>query len=155
MDIFRTKVAFYVAHREPDPLNLVQAAIKYRDQNQMLPGDEIWCVFDVENPIPHQTLEKALELSRTKRINVALSNPCFEVWLLSHFDRLTRSMTTNEAKRKFSSGWESWPQGLDSRKVLDAIENAKELQRLHIENATSHPRDNPSSGVHSIFEQFV
>ena len=43
--------------------------------------DEIWCVFDVDE---FRNVAEALRLADRKRINVAISNPCFELWLLLH-----------------------------------------------------------------------
>lgn len=47
--------------------------------------DEFWCVFDVEWPRNHPGLEEAIQRARTNGINLAVSNPCFELWLVLHF----------------------------------------------------------------------
>jgi hypothetical protein len=43
--------------------------------------------MDTKGPHKRQSLAKALRLARHNDINVCLSNPAFEVWLLSHFER--------------------------------------------------------------------
>lgn len=60
--------------------------------------DEVWCVIDVEAPKPHPRLEDALKEAKQGEVNVALANPCFELWLLLHFKDVTRNLTTKEAQ---------------------------------------------------------
>jgi hypothetical protein len=49
--------------------------------------DEVWCVFDVEQAGQREQVNKARTLASQHQIQVALSNPSFEVWLLAHFVR--------------------------------------------------------------------
>lgn len=48
--------------------------------------DDVWCVFDVDE---FQDVTPAVALAERNAIGVAVSNPCFELWLLLHFDRHT------------------------------------------------------------------
>ncbi|MDO5287754.1 MAG: RloB family protein, partial [Actinomycetia bacterium] len=65
------------------PSSLVEAASKDKESGRY-DVDEYWCVFDVEAPKPHGDLRKALEGAKGGRIRLAVSNPCFELWLLLH-----------------------------------------------------------------------
>jgi len=51
--------------------------------------DEVWCVVDVDE----FDLDKAAATARRLRIELAISNPCFEFWLLLHFEACSASMT--------------------------------------------------------------
>lgn len=51
-----------------------------RDEN--LAFDEVWCVYDVDD---HPKLNDARQLAAAHGIDLAISNPCFELWLLLHF----------------------------------------------------------------------
>ncbi|MCX5772018.1 MAG: RloB family protein [Candidatus Hydrogenedentes bacterium] len=53
--------------------------------------DQVYCVVDVEDVARRDDLSKAVTLARKHSITLILSNPCFEVWLLSHFERTSRS----------------------------------------------------------------
>jgi hypothetical protein len=53
--------------------------------------DQVYCVVDVEDVARRDDLSKAVTLARKHNITLMLSNPCFEVWLLSHFERTSRS----------------------------------------------------------------
>ena len=44
--------------------------------------DETWCVFDIDE---HPNINDARQLANSSDIQLAISNPCFELWLLLHF----------------------------------------------------------------------
>lgn len=73
------------------PLKVVETAVRMSKEARLearrsgddgLAYDEVWCVFDVDQ---HPNLQEALNEARTHDVNVALSNPCFELWILLHF----------------------------------------------------------------------
>ena len=136
------------------PLQLVEAAIEVQSDNDEI--DEVWCVFDVEAPQKHPNLKEGLALAREKGIKTAVSNPCFEVWLVLHFDRCSAWLTTDNAvklRRKHDSS---------ARKEVDgelymplretAAKRARDLSDNHVNNGTSFPNDNPSSGMFQLLE---
>lgn len=51
--------------------------------------DQIWCVFDAENPDHNPGIFDAIKEANKAEFKVALSVPCFEYWILLHhrFDR--------------------------------------------------------------------
>ncbi|MER5645615.1 RloB family protein [Streptosporangium sp. NPDC002524] len=66
-----------------DPERVVKKAVAISSEASS--GEEyehVWCVVDVDD---HETLGTALSEARRRSIKVAVSNPCFEVWLLWHF----------------------------------------------------------------------
>lgn len=48
--------------------------------------ESIWCVFDVERPHRNPKLREAVDKAKANGISVALSNRCFEYWLLLHYE---------------------------------------------------------------------
>ncbi len=62
----------------------VDARQARRDKGR--PYDEIWCVFDVD---AHPDLRTAEDLARRHGINLAVSNPCIELWFVLHFREQT------------------------------------------------------------------
>ena len=65
------------------PLTLVKmAAARLSDPEE----DECWCVFDVEWPKNHPHLFEAKRLAYAKGVSLAISNPCFELWLILHHE---------------------------------------------------------------------
>lgn len=53
-----------------------------REHDDNLIYDEVWCVFDVDQ---HPNIPGAIQMARDNGIEVAISNPCFELWLWLHF----------------------------------------------------------------------
>jgi hypothetical protein len=62
--------------------------------------DECWCVFDVEWPQNHPHLREAVQLAKDNGIRLAVSNPCFELWLILHFEDQTAHLNTDQAERR-------------------------------------------------------
>lgn len=62
--------------------------------------DEVWCVLDVEHAAHAETLTQAIALAGKHNIRLVLSNPSFEVWLLCHFERVTRWLENGDAAFK-------------------------------------------------------
>ncbi|MER6828349.1 RloB family protein [Streptosporangium sp. NPDC000563] len=94
-------VRFGSTHGEP--LGLVRAALDHKRRapnslsDKKTPYDQVWCVIDVEAPTPHGSLEQALVLARQNNIKCAISNPCFELWLILHVKDQRTYLTTDEA----------------------------------------------------------
>ncbi|MDP6621435.1 MAG: RloB family protein [Alphaproteobacteria bacterium] len=100
-----------------DPVRLARAAIRLKEENARAVNrsgeplyDEIWCVFDDDGRKKSQ-LGEARSLASAQGIKTAVSNPCFEIWLLLHFQDCTGSMTAKRIERtlrKYISGTTNW-----------------------------------------------
>lgn len=80
--------------KDHSPIGLVKQAKKLikqakRDRNEY---DFVWVVFDRDG---HQGIPDAFEMARISipPIQVAFTNPCFEYFILLHFEKTTRSFT--------------------------------------------------------------
>ena len=72
------------------------------------PFDEVWCVLDAEKPSDRDDCEAALRILGEHKIEPCLSNPAFEVWLLSHFQKTTRAYFDCDAVvRDLNPKWKS------------------------------------------------
>lgn len=95
--------------------------------------DEFWCVFDVEWPTNH---------------------PGLELWLILHFQDHSRWLDNGDARRIRRQLDESCDKGLDAAKYMhrtsDAARRAARLEKLHRQDGTALPDDNPSSGMHHL-----
>jgi len=70
------------------PQAVVERLNRYRVEEQIGDEDELWICIDADHWIrgSHQReLAEVLRQCRSNRYGVAISNPCFEVWLLMHF----------------------------------------------------------------------
>ncbi|MFE2751718.1 RloB family protein [Actinosynnema sp. NPDC059335] len=62
------------------PHNLVKYAARLRDRYRE-EFQAVWCVVDVDN----FDIAAAVREADTAKVNLAVSDPCFELWLLLHF----------------------------------------------------------------------
>ena len=53
-----------------------------REKDDNLLYDKVWCVFDFDE---HPNIPDARQMARDNDIELAVSNPCFELWLWLHF----------------------------------------------------------------------
>ncbi len=140
------------------PKTLVEAAAAARARAGLEESeiDEIWCLFDVEWPLNHPNLKEALQLARKSKVNVAVSNPCFELWLLLHFQDQTASLDTKPAKMLLKKHDGNEGKGLDGAMYMprrdEAARRASSLAERHEGNGTKFPNDNPSSGMYRFLE---
>ncbi|MBT2231163.1 RloB family protein [Nonomuraea sp. NEAU-A123] len=89
-----------------DHLSIIRQAVARRSDEY----DAVWCVLDTELD---EALTSAL-ISEAKRgsIDLCLSTPCFEVWLIMHHTDCTRPfLSANEAKRKLKFVAPGWSEG--------------------------------------------
>ncbi|SEP17071.1 RloB family protein [Amycolatopsis saalfeldensis] len=81
-------VTIKIKARPTDPETVVNFAAGLRDRAAGT-HDEVWCVVDVDE----FDVSRALVQARRRGVNLAVSNPCFEYWLLLHFETCAAPMT--------------------------------------------------------------
>ncbi|MEU4537142.1 RloB family protein [Streptosporangium sp. NPDC023825] len=152
------------AHGEP--LKLVRAAVDHRDRapqsamDQHAEYTEVWCVVDVEAPTPHASLEKALVLANQNGIKCAISNPCFELWLLLHARERRGYLTTDEACNLLEThgacGYTRSGKDFDPVALLGnyeiARERAQSLAKIHMDETRLVDR-NPFASVWELVDR--
>jgi hypothetical protein len=155
-DVAAVDLRIDTGHGGSVPATLVSLAIAARDRatDEKDEIDEIWCVFDVEWPTNHPDLKNAVDRARANGIYLAISNPCFELWLILHFQDYTRWSRNDEVSRLRRRLDGSTDKGLDASRympfVLEAEKRAARLEGRHNRNGTPFPDDNPSSGMHRL-----
>ncbi len=66
------------------PKWVLDRAIKYIEKEGLIDEDELWFVLDIDRWDFAQIREIASLCENNSNWNIALSNPCFEVWLFFH-----------------------------------------------------------------------
>lgn len=66
------------------PKWVLERAIKYIEYEGLIDEDELWFVMDVDRWEFAQLKEIIDYCQKSKNWNIALSNPCFEIWLYLH-----------------------------------------------------------------------
>ncbi len=118
--------------------------------------DEIWCVFDTDE---HKKLAQAIEEAKQSGIEVAVSNPCIELWLVLHardqtahihrhdVQRLSRELGLTDGKKIADAAWGTLVEAFRTAK-----QRARTLDERHAGNDSPH-RSNPSTDVWRLVDR--
>ena len=140
------------------PLTLVNAAAEARARSSQEQGeiDEVWCLFDVEWPRNHPDLPEAKARAEESDIRLAISNPCFELWLALHFEDHTAWLDNKAARKLLREHDKSAGKGLAGSQYMRlraaAARRARKLTAKHAGDGREFPKDNPSSGMYRLLE---
>ncbi|MEA5520137.1 RloB family protein [Limnoraphis robusta] len=147
-----------------DPCQVVEKANSYRNQMTSKP-DEVFCIFDYDNKLEKykQAIKKAQDYGFEESIT---SIPCFEIWLLLHFQYTSRSfqncseVETQLQRELVNASSVNTPANYDKSlryynllkaKLNQAIENAERLEKEQQEIDQVHA--NPSTKVHLLVKK--
>jgi len=117
-------------------------------------GDEIWMVVDVDKYEPH--LSKAAQECMDAGIGLAVSNPCFEFWLLLHYQDPDDQLQSCKDVKKVLSPFMDADQNNDSgyaAMFFDEAETAIKRAR-HRDNPEERWPNKNGSRVYQIIERF-
>ncbi len=151
-----------------DPKSVVTFAIdKFKETRDF---DQIYCVIDRDN---HPNYAQALQISKDKQlknnqdksvnINLIVSIPCFEYWLLLHFQNTTKSFEKSGDKspcdlvisglKQYISNYDKGKTkiyGATKDKLNDAIIRAKQIDKSYVNDPESDK--NPSTDMYKLVE---
>lgn len=131
----------------------LRAAKKNHDLNNIY--SQIWVVVDVDNSAVK--VKKARESYAKSSIRFAVSNPCFEVWLLFHTDCKEGPMSIGDAQAQAKRA-NLVDKRNDKVPLLDELtgkfqiaqDRSERLDRKHKNAGTSFPHNTPSSNVYEL-----
>lgn len=138
------------------PKTLVERAKKLRDEAAASrdPNDHyehVWCVFDVDE---HPFLKEARQQARAVGIPIAVSNPCFELWALLHFQEQNAHIERHPVQSACRQHMPGYEKDLPCDVLLSlrhkAIDRAKRLDERH--ERDQNPGANPSTSVYRLIE---
>ncbi|MFJ2608689.1 RloB family protein [Streptomyces sp. NPDC091279] len=143
-------VSVVVRGKACSPTQLVAYAKKQRNVSRGS-FDEVWCVFDVDQFVD---VDQAVIDAGRAGIKVAISNPCFELWLLLHFTPQTGHVPTYKKLlpllRKHVPGYDKTR--VDFAVYRDGRAEAVVRARQLDPTGEGHAR-NPSTGVWQLVER--
>ncbi len=120
-------------------------------------GDQIWCVFDVDNN-NNDDLDDALAICG-KKAKIALSNPCVELWYFLHFRDCDCKYSSQEMKERLKEYIPGYTESLEVYdKIIDkrdcAIKRAKKrVECISSDSCKLISRDsNPMTQFYLVLE---
>jgi hypothetical protein len=154
------RTVLVIEHAGPQPIKLVERAVERmreaeqeaRAHGDFVRYDEVWCVFDTDE---HPQLREAYQLARRHGVQLAVSNPCFELWALLHFGLESAPLERQAARRRLRKHLPDYDKILPFERLdphyETAVARAQELD-LRCEERNC-PGDNPSTGVYMLTER--
>lgn len=112
--------------------------------------DQVWAVFDRDN---HPQFETAVAMCAARRVNIARSNPCFEVWLVLHFETYDRPTNSNGIQARLHELLPEYHHqqspSPDFGALIEQVEAAEHraATQLTAREAEQRPFGNPSTTV--------
>ena len=79
------------------PEHVLKQLNNYKNQYELEADDELWLVVDKDRWTDAMLSRVATECTQEVSMHMALSNPCFELWLLLHLEDIA-SLTPEEQK---------------------------------------------------------
>lgn len=116
--------------------------------------DEVWCVFDVD---VHPNLAEAKQQAHDNGLHVAISNPCFELWILLHFQdqraHEDRGRIQDACRVHLPEFIKEAPYEKLQPNYEEAVKPAQAL--MDWQSQQGRPEGNPSTMVHKLTERIA
>ena len=119
----RIKVLNQQDQHRCSPKWVLDCAATYSSEIGLVNEDQLWLVMDVDRWPENQLREIDHACSNNDNWNLALSNPCFEVWLYMHIDDISTSTSTTCGELKTELG-QKFKGGYSKREFVDRIDLA-------------------------------
>ncbi len=143
------------------PEHVLARVDEYKEEYDIGDGDQFWLVLDCDHWIASghiKNLVWVMSECRRKDIRVALSQPCFELWLLLHFDEFPTENDLSRADlerriRKLVGSYDKtkvYKLPVDNDRVKTAVKRSKD----RAPSPDEIPKK-PRTGVHCIIEDLV
>jgi hypothetical protein len=132
-----------VKYKNGAPVAAVLRAAKIRDEEDL---DEAWAVCDVDE----FSIKEAIEAAAKRHVELALSMPCFEIWLIFHLSagcpRFNDGKQAGRHLKKLLPGWDKNNLEFADFKagVFDAVARAS--------GRGAPPDANPSTAIWRLIE---
>ena len=147
-----------------DPANVVEDAINSALNKGIdyLKGDKVYAVLDTDFGKEKQ-IEDARRRANRENVEMILSNPCFEIWLLQHFRYSTGGYNSgSEVLKELTEFWPGYRKNLDSFQDLYdktelAIKNSNDLIKFHdsVNQRAELEYRNPSTDVYKLMQLII
>ncbi len=139
------------------PIHIIEEIKNYKKKDSIDKNDELWLIIDKDR-WPDSQLSTVAEECITSKYNLGLSNPCFEIWLILHYDNLSGHIGETWSSRTAHDRWNSIhaAHNISSHQkiadnILPAIDNAKELDK----NKTARWPNTIGTRVYKLAESIV
>lgn len=122
-----------------------------REKDDNLLYDEVWCVFDIDD---HHAIPDSKQMARDNGIELAISNPCIEIWLWLHFADQPGMQHRHDMQSMMKQHIANYDKHVDYSDYADGYDAAeKRASRLDEDaKADNDEGRNPTTGVWRLTE---
>lgn len=148
------------------PWDFIYAAVKFKKEEEsrkhffLEDGDQMWCVFDVDNywEDNNEEFRKALKFAEENVLKIAWSNECFEFWFLCYFGFYNSAIPRSDYHKKLEKHFKDQSLGTYTKNMKDIFTHLSPYQETAIKNAKRLYKkgavgNNPSTAVHLVAEE--
>ncbi len=160
-------------HQHSDPYGVLQDLLRSPNYESY---DELWIVIDRDEVElkgkgfgghTEENFQKALEESKEYGVEVACSNPCFELWIVLHFEYRDTACSRGDIQKKALEKINLLlPNDKQLKKVekLKSVENIYDLLKDKVDIARRNAKKlkanekikaNPSTGMYKLLESLL
>jgi len=132
-----------------------------RNSPRYAPFDEVWCVVDTERRNDNASWERGVNRATSTGLRLASSNPCFEYWILLHFEKVGRSFDGYAAIRPYvRQHIKDYEKKLIcfeqlATRIPTAIYHSKQIHRSQWQDTPKFIDRNPGTTVHELVEKLI
>ena len=149
--------------KRSNPTAILERLHQFKQEHDLDTGDQLWLALDTDHWASgnhKKALAEVLKECQQRGIQVAMSNPCFDLWLLLHqmdVDPNDPPANCKEVATRFRAEMGQFSKTLlraehyPPEKVLEAVARAKALD---VDPDNWFP-DNPCSRIYRIVEQAI
>jgi hypothetical protein len=136
------------------PQHVLERLARFKSDYELAGDDQLWLVVDVDRWRDRTLSEVAAECNRS-RINLAVSNPCFELWVALHLpnpppDNATCDELVAHLRRELGSYRKS---NFDVTRVLQGLDTAIARARTALDGTTDRWPQRMGTSVYKLAEQ--
>ncbi len=138
------KISVPKPDHKPNPDKVIERMEKARKAEDLRKGDEAWLIID-KDTWPEEQIQRAFEWAEQRSDRgCALSNPCFEYWILLHFEKPKSGLSTKSITDQINKHIPNYEKRLkeaafSKTQIEDAIKRAEQQER---NRSTLYPEQN-------------
>lgn len=143
------------------PMTVVDRAIQELEdlQGPLNREDSVWVMFDKDE---HPKFQEAKRTARSKGVHLAVSNPCFEIWGIYHYQDCQSPINRDQCQKELERLCPSYnrkpgkifaDQNVIKYNCLDAIKRAE--NSLDSREREGISEGNPSTSVHCLIKTIL
>ena len=155
-------------HDGTDPLSVVNTVLearkdRKREKTWFDDQDSAWAVFDGDEHIANNRPNwcQAIQIAKSQKINLAITNPSIEFWYLIHFQDHSATIARDKAKERLKQHIPDYDKArcyyqkeLKVR-TKDAIKNANKLDELAKRDSLPEYSNPCCSGISQLVEMLL